>query len=189
MIKKSQDIQSFKMPLGFRGKPALIVQLWWLTQATLFRWSPQFAYPFRAALLRIFGAKIGIKSVIRPTATITYPWKVSLGDNVWIGDEVVLYSLGNIYIGSDTVISQRSYLCAGDHDYTDPSFPIRGPEIRIGDQCWIATDTFVAPGITIGDGTVVGARSSVFKDLPPDMVCIGSPAKPTQPRQKRNMSK
>lgn len=174
------------MPPGFRGRPGWYVQLWWIVQATAFRWSPQFAYPFRAALLRMFGAKVGIGSVIRPTATFTYPWKVSLGNHVWIGDDVVLYSLGQITIGNDTVISQRSYICAGDHDYTDPQFPIRGPAITVGQQCWIATDTYIAPGVTIGDKTVVGARSSVFKDLPSDMVCLGIPAKPVRPRKAKD---
>jgi len=170
------------MPHGFRGRPGWYVQLWWLVQSTFFRWSPQFMYSFRSNLLRIFGAKVGRGLIIRPSATVTYPWKVKLGDNVWIGDDVVLYSLGEIIVGNDTVISQRSYICAGDHDYKDPSFPIRGRRIDIGSECWLATDTYVAPGITIKDKCVIGARSSVLKDLPEGMVCIGTPAKPIKPR-------
>jgi putative colanic acid biosynthesis acetyltransferase WcaF len=172
-----QDLAQFQMPPGFRGRPGWYVQLWWLTQATLFRWSPQIAYRFRASLLRLFGAKIGINTIIRPTATITYPWKLSLGDRAWIGDDVVLYSLGDIQIGSDSVISQRSYICAGDHDYKDPAFPIRGRAISIGQECWIATDVYVAPGVYIADQVVVGARSSVFSNLHAGRVYVGSPAK------------
>ena len=95
---------------------------------------------------------------------------------------MVLYSLGEIHIGAHTVISQRSYLCAGTHDYTRPSFDISAPPIHIGDQVWIASDVFVAPGVSIGDGAVIGARSSVFHDLPEGMVCVGSPAQPLKPR-------
>lgn len=181
--KKTQDISSFRMPQGFRGKPSWYVQLWWLVQATLFRWSPQFMYSFRSNLLRIFGANVGKCLIIRPSATVTYPWKVKIGDHVWIGDDVVLYSLGEITIGDNTVISQRSYICAGDHDYTQPEFPIRGPNIHIGSECWLATDTYVAPGITIKNKCVVGARSGVFKNLPEGMVCAGTPAKPIKPRK------
>ena len=177
-----QDLSRFRLPPGFRGRPGWYVQLWWAAQATVFRWSPQFAYGFRAWVLRLFGAKVGKKVVIRPTVTITYPWKVEIGDYAWIGDDAVLYSLGDIAIGAHAVVSQRSYLCAGDHDYKQPDFPIRGRRIEIGAECWIAADTFVAPGITIGAGSVIGARSSVYTDLPSGMVCMGSPCKPIKRR-------
>ena len=170
-----QDLRAFCLPDGFRGRSAAVVQLWWLVQATLFRWSPQFAYSFRNAVLRAFGAKVGQGVVLRPTVTVTYPWKVSIGDYAWVGDDVVLYSLGEIDIGANTVVSQRSYICAADHDYTQVDFPIRSRKISIGSQVWLAADVFVAPGVTIGEGAVIGARSSVFKNMPAGMVCFGYP--------------
>ena len=100
----------------------------------------------------------------------------------WIGDEVVLYTLGNIKVGNHTVISQRSYLCAGSHKIEDVQFTITSQPIEIGDQCWIATDVFVCPGVKIGFGTVVGARSTVTSDLPPGVIAYGSPAKPAKTR-------
>ena len=103
-----KNLSQYKTPKYFRGKSKITVQLWWLVYALLFRPSPQIMYGFRRFLLRLFGAKIGEKVIIRPTAQITYPWKVSIGDYSWIGDEVVLYSLGEIKIGANTVISQRS---------------------------------------------------------------------------------
>lgn len=177
-----QDLSTFRLPPGFRGRSALTVQLWWFVQAIFFRGSPQFAYRFRNWLLRCFGARIGRSVLIRPTAAITYPWKVKIGDYAWIGDHVVLYSLGEIDIGAHAVVSQSSYLCAGDHDYTQPDFPIRARKITIGEQAWLATDVFVAPGVTVGAGAVIGARSSVFHDMQAGMVCFGSPAKPVKPR-------
>ena len=139
-------------------------------------------YGWRRFLLRSFGAKIGRDVIIRPSAQITYPWKVEIGDYSWIGDDVVLYSLGDIEIGSNTVISQRSYLCTGSHDYASNNFDIYSKKIIIGSKCWLATDVYVAPFVSIGDGTVVGARSSVFKSLPSNKICIGSPAKPIKDR-------
>ena len=177
-----QDLSSFRMPSGFRGHSGVIVQFWWLVQWFLFRPSPQVFYGFRRSLLRLFGAKIGRQVLVRPTAWITYPWKVSIGDYSWIGDEVVLYSLGRIEIGSHTVISQRSYLCAGMHDYSQPNFEILAPPVHIADQVWVAADVFIGPGVSIGEGVVVGARSSVYKDLPAGMFCLGNPAKPIRPR-------
>jgi putative colanic acid biosynthesis acetyltransferase WcaF len=101
---------------------------------------------------------------------------VKIGDYSWIGDDVVLYSLGDIIIGKNTVISQKSYICTGTHNYSKIDFPILAKQIVIGDECWLATDVYVAPGVSIGKRTVVGARSSVFKNLPAGKVCIGSPA-------------
>jgi len=172
-----QNLNIFKLPKNFRGRNAFVVQLWWIVQGTFFRMSPQFLYGFRRFILRAFGAKIGKKVKIRPTVRITYPWKVSVGDYSWIGDDVVLYSLGDIEIGENVVISQKSYLCTGSHNYLQIDFPIFAKKITIKNQCWIATDVFVAPGITIKEGTVVGSRSSVYKDLPANKVCIGNPAK------------
>lgn len=114
--------------------------------------------------------------VIRPSVKITYPWKLTLGDYAWVGDEVNLYTLGEITIGAHSVISQKSYLCTGSHDHASQHFTINATPIVIGEKCWLATDVFVAPGVTIGDGTVVGARSSVFKSLPANVVCRGKPA-------------
>lgn len=178
----TQDLSRFRVPPNFRGRSAVAVQLWWLVQATFFRWSPQFAYGFRAWLLRSFGAKVGRGVVIRPSVTVTYPWKVTIGDFAWVGDDAVLYSLGEIDIGANAVVSQRSYLCAADHDHTLADFPIRSRKITVGAQAWLAADVFIAPGVSIGDGAVIGARSSVFKDMPAGMVCFGYPCTPVKPR-------
>lgn len=177
-----QRLDQFKVPPGFRGRSAIQVQLWWLVECSLFRWSPQFMYGFRRLLLRAFGAKVGVGVVVRPSVRVTYPWNLTLGDYVWIGDDVVLYSLAPIKVGRNSVVSQKSYICAGDHDYTDVSFPIRGVPVTIGEENWIATDVFVAPGVTIGDGNVIGARSSVFSNIGDGMVCLGSPCRPVKPR-------
>ena len=177
-----QDLRSFRVPEGFRGRPEWYVQLWWLVQWFLFRPSPQVLYGWRRFLLRAFGAHIGQHVLIRPTAMVTYPLKLSIGDYSWIGDDVVLYSLGEIKVGAHTVISQRSYLCTGTHDHTAPTFDIQAHPVHIGDQVWVATDVYVAPGVEIGTGSVIGARSSVYTSLPGGMICYGSPAKPVKPR-------
>lgn len=177
-----QRLESFYLPVGFRGRSAFVVQLWWLIQATLFACSPQFMFAWRRWLLRLFGAKIGKGVLVRPSVKVTYPWKVSIGNHAWVGDDVVLYSLGEIEIGDDVVVSQRSYLCAAGHDYTQPDFPIFAQKIHIHAQAWLATDVFVAPGVIIGEGAVIGARSSVFGNMPQGMVCFGHPCKPMKKR-------
>jgi len=177
-----QDLRSFRLPINFRGKNRWYVQFWWLVQSVLFGMSPQFMYGWRRLLLRLFGAKVGYGVLIRPSARITFPWNVTIGDWAWIGDNVELYSLGEIVIGENTVISQRSYICTGCHDYTKASFDIFAEKIIIEPEVWVAADVYVAPGVRINRGCVVGARSSVFEDLPAMMICYGNPAKPMKPR-------
>ncbi len=177
-----QQLDKFTIPKGFRGRNAFIVQLWWLIQSTFFAMSPQFMYGWRRFLLRCFGAEIGKGVIIRPTAKITYPWKLTIGDFSWIGDYVELYTLGEIEVGTNVVISQKCYLCAASHDYQSPSFDIYAKKIIIEDEAWLATDVFIAQGITIGKGAVIGARSTVLSDMPEGMVCVGYPAKAIKPR-------
>lgn len=158
--------------------------MWVLVENTLFRWSPKRADGFRAWLLERFGATVhGRPKVLRRTVRIEVPWNIELGDQVQIGDHALLYSLGPIRIGAFSVVSQHAHLCAGTHDYSDTRFPLRRVPITIGAWCWIATDAFVGPGVTIPDGVVVGARSNVVKDPPAWTVCVGSPARPVGVRR------
>ena len=172
-----QQLEDFRVPSGFRGRSKICVELWWLVQATLFALSPQAMYSWRALLLRLFGARIGRQTIIRPSVRIPYPWKLTIGDYSHIGDEVHLYTYGEIEIGDRVVVSQRSYICTGSHDYTSPTFDLFAKKIVIEAEAWVAMDVFVAPGVTIGRGAVVGARSSVFHDVPPGTISMGTPAR------------
>lgn len=176
------DLRAYDLSKFDLGKPRWFVILWWLIQALLFPISLHNQNNFRCFILRLFGAKIGKDVVIRPTARITYPWKVDIGDYTWIGDDVVFYSVDQINIGSHSVISQKSYLCTASHDIADKSFGLITAPILIGNGTWIATDCFVAPGISIGSNSVIGARSSVMKNIPARQVAWGSPCIVRYPR-------
>ena len=169
------NLKNYKSSSYDRGKSNWLVMIWWLLQAITFPLSLHNFNNFRCWLLRLFGAKIGQGVVIRPTARFTYPWKISIGDYSWIGDDVVFYSIDRIEIGSHAVISQKSYLCTASHDFRDPSFPTMASPIRVGNGAWVATDCFIAPGVTIGANAVIGARSSVFRDISQQQVAWGSP--------------
>jgi len=180
--RKFQDLSLFRMPAGFRGRSAVVVQIWWIVQATFFRMSPQALYGWRSFLLRAFGAKIGKSVRIRSTTRVTYPWKLTVGDFVWVGDDCVFYNLGEIEVGSHVAIAHDVYFCTGLHDYQRLEFPIGEKPIRIEDEVWIPNDVFLGPGVTIGKGAIVGARSTVLHDLPEGMICYGNPAKAVKPR-------
>ncbi|MFB2973952.1 hormogonium polysaccharide biosynthesis acetyltransferase HpsU [Aerosakkonema sp. BLCC-F183] len=180
------DLRKYNQSGFDRGRPGWYVLLWWLVQAIAFTLTPHNLHVPRAALLRLFGAKIGKGVVIRPTARFTYPWKVEIGDYSWIGDDVVFYSLDRISIGRHSIISQKTYLCTGNHDIQDPAFALITKSIEIGNGVWVATDCFIGPGVKIGANAVVGARSSVFRNLPTGQVCWGNPCRPHHPREMRD---
>jgi putative colanic acid biosynthesis acetyltransferase WcaF len=182
------DLRRYDQSWFDRGRPGWLVLLWWLVQAIVFPLSPHFLNAVRVGLLRLFGAQIGRGVIIRPTARFTYPWKVTIGDYSWIGDDVVFYSLDRIAIGQHCVISQKSYLCTGSHDIQDPLFNLQTAAIAIGHGVWVATDCFVAPGVQIGSNTVVGVRSTVLHNLPAQQVCWGSPCRPQYQRQMEGRS-
>ncbi|OLO27352.1 colanic acid biosynthesis acetyltransferase WcaF [Priestia megaterium] len=176
-MKNIINLNKYNQNWYSRGKNNFTILIWWFIQGTLFRFSLHNMYNWRNWLLRLFGAKIGRGVKIRSTAKFTYPWKVSIGNDSWIGDNVKFYSLDNISIGSNCVISQESYLCTGSHDIEDVYFGLVTKPIFIKDGAWVASDVFVYPGVTIHEMAVVAARSTVTTDLSAKKVYGGSPAK------------
>jgi putative colanic acid biosynthesis acetyltransferase WcaF len=167
---------------SFSLKNRLKRVLWNTICLILFKYSPAPFHAWRRFILRLFGAKIGSKVHVYGKVKIWAPWNLHLGDYCGIGDGVNLYSQDKIYIGKYAVISQGAHLCAGTHDYTKPGFPLLTKPIIIGNYAWIASEAFIHPGVTIGEGTVVGARSVVTADLPEWQICSGFPCKPIKPR-------
>jgi putative colanic acid biosynthesis acetyltransferase WcaF len=157
--------------------------LWNFVWVLTCRWTPAPLFAWRSCVLRRFGAKVGRGVHVYPAVKIWAPWNLEIGDQAGIGNGATLYSQGKIRIGRRAVISQGAHLCAGTHDYTQPGFPLITKPIVIGDQAWIAAEAFVHPGVTIGEGCVVGARSVVTKDLPAWTVCSGFPAKVLRERR------
>ncbi len=133
-------------------------------------------------MLRLFGARLGRGVHVYPRAVIWAPWNIELGDESGFADGVHVYSQEKIRLGMRVVISQGVHLCAGTHDYEATGFPLVTKPIEIGDYVWIAAEAFVHPGVVIGEGVVIGARSVVTKDMPAWTVCAGHPCKPIKER-------
>lgn len=140
-------------------------------------------YGWRNMLLRLFGAKIGNNVLVRPSVRVTYPWKLTIGNNSWIGDYAELYNLGEIDIGNNSVVSQYAYLCTGSHEFASAAFDIYAKPIIVEDEAWIAAGAFVHPGVKIARGSVVAARSVVTKNTRPYFIHVGSPAMPMKDRR------
>jgi putative colanic acid biosynthesis acetyltransferase WcaF len=150
---------------------------WSIVQALLIRPSPGRAMGWRRFWLKLFGAKVGKLSGIRPTTRIVHPWLLTLDDFAMLGDGVTVYNLGHVTVGQHTVVSQNVHLCAGTHDYTGPDLPLIRSTITLGRGVWVCADAFIGPGVTIGDNTVVAARAVVVKDTEPNVVVGGNPAR------------
>lgn len=155
---------------------------WGFVQATLFRFSPRPLHAWRNLLLRLFRADIHPSARVYPRARVWAPWNLTMGPRATIADDVDCYCVERITLGERVVVSQYSYLCGATHDFELRGRPLVPLPITIGAGTWIAADVFVGPGVTIGEESVVGARSSVFSDLPAWKVCVGSPAKPVRDR-------
>ena len=106
-----------------------------------------------------------------------------------LADGVICYNVAPITLRSGALVSQRAYLCAATHDINDPEFRLIANPILIGRQCWIASEAFVGPGVTVGDGAVLGARAAAFADLAEWTVYRGNPAIPLRRRPHQPMSK
>lgn len=175
-------------PTTWTRRENAIRALWMLVGAPLFRLTFHNWYGVRARMLRAFGARIGQGTIIRPTVHVEIPWNLDIKDGVMIGDHAILYALGTITIGERAVISQYAHLCAGTHDYTDRTFPLLREPITIGPDAWIGSDAFVGPGVTVGHHAVLGARSSAYKNIEPEWICVGNPARPLRKRTLREDS-
>lgn len=162
---------------GFsRGVPAWKEAAWWVVRSLFF--APWFPVPSRVkvAMLRLFGAKVGSGVVIRSRVNITFPWRFECGDHVWLGDEVLVLSLGKVTIGSSVCVSQRAFLCTGSHDFRKESFNLITKPITIGDGCWVGACAFIGPGVTVFPNTVCAAGAVVVRDAGPDALVAGNPA-------------
>jgi putative colanic acid biosynthesis acetyltransferase WcaF len=157
----------------------------WGVVKPLFRFSPRIFFAWRNFLLRCFGARIGKQVHIYNSVVVYFPWNLELGDWSAIGEQALIYNLGPVRIGSRVTISQRAHLCAGTHDHTNPSMPLLKPPVTVADQAWICADAFLGPGVTVGEGAVVGARAVVVKDVASWQIVAGNPARVVGQREWR----
>jgi len=151
--------------------------MWWLFDSLFVRWTPQVLYGWRRFALRLFGAKLGRKVLIRPGVRVTFPWKLVIGDHCWIGDNATLYNIEKITIGEHSVVSQDAYLCTATHDHCDITFSLIASPIVVEAESWIAARAFIGPGVRISRGGVVGAGSLVLSDVDSATIVGGVPAR------------
>lgn len=169
------DLSKFANEDFERGAKRWKEAAWLLTKRIFFQTSVPWPSALRSSLLRWFGAQVGTGVVIRANVNISFPWRLILGDYVWLGEEVMILSLAPVTIGSHVCISQRSFLCTGSHDHRRETFDLIVRGITLGDGSWIAAQSFIGPGVEVGSGSVVSAGSVVMNSVPERTLVRGNP--------------
>jgi putative colanic acid biosynthesis acetyltransferase WcaF len=157
--------------------------LWQGTWLMLASWTPPAFHPWRRLLLRAFGANVHEWCDVRGSARVWYPPNLTMGEGALIGPRVICYNMSQIKLEKYALVSQGAHLCGGNHDIDSPGFELFSKPILLRARSWVAADAFVAPGVTIGEGAVLGARGVALSDLEPWTVYIGNPALPRRKRK------
>ena len=160
--------------------------VWSAVWVLLFRPSFKTCHGWRRFLLRLFGARISSKARIHASAKVWAPWNLTMEDYATLGPSVDCGCAAPIFIGANSTVSQYTYLCAATHDYEHPNMLLITKSIHIEDQVWICAGVYVGPGLTIKQGSVVGARAVVVKDVEPWTVVAGNPAGFIKKRELKN---
>ncbi len=176
------DIKENRRATKYSSEETIRRMLWKMAQP-FFRFSPRACFGWRRWLLRCFGARIGQDVHVYPSATIYFPWNFEAGDESAIGEHAFVYDLGRVTLGARVTISHRAHLCAGTHDYCRRDFALLRPPIVVGSDAWICADAFVGPGVTIGEGAIVGARAVAMKDVKAWSIVVGNPARESKKRE------
>lgn len=150
--------------------------IWGVVKNTIWKLCWHRFWFLRMLILRAFGSDVSLTSMAFGSTNITRAWDIVIGRYVALGPRVHIYNLNKVIIGDNTVISQDAYICGGTHDYTDKTLPLLREDVVIGNNVWICAGAFIAPGVTIGEGAVIAARSVVVKDVEPWTIVGGNPA-------------
>ena len=149
---------------------------WYFINVIFFK-SSFFPFNFlKIFLLQLFGCSLGKGVVIKPNVNIKYPWKLSLGNYVWIGERVWIDNLDNVTIGNHVCISQGAMLICGSHNYKKQSFDLITKEITLNDGVWIGAKSIILPGVVAESHAILSAGSIISKNLESFTVYKGNPA-------------
>jgi putative colanic acid biosynthesis acetyltransferase WcaF len=161
-----------------RGAGRIKEGLWLVCRALAFAYVNPFN-SVRTAVLRLFGARIGSGVIIKPGVKIKFPWRLDVGDHSWIGEDVWIDNLDWVRIGSNSCVSQGTYLCTGNHDWSKDAFDLKTGAIHIGREVWITARCVLGPGVSIGDRSIVSLGTTVRQSVPANSICASVQAEVT----------
>ncbi len=177
---QGRSLMGLSEPLDSSSPHSLMNQvmrsLWQVVWLFAYRPSPKAFHGWRRFLLRMFGAKISRNAYPYPSVKVWAPWNLEMDEMSCLGPDVDCYCVDKVVLGVGATVSQYSFLCTAGHDYRLSNRPMITAPITIGQRAWVAADAFIGPGVTVGEGAIVGARASVFRDIEPWAVVGGNPA-------------
>ena len=165
----------YRSELSWRNQLARAV--WTGVWGLLCRPSPRPFHAWRRFWLRVFGARIGRGVAVYPSARVWAPWNLEMAAGSGLADGVDCYNVDRVVLEEGAIVSQYAFLCTASHDITDPGRRLTTAPISLGRSSWVCAGAFLHPGVTIGEGAVVAARSVVVKNVGPWAVVGGNPAK------------
>jgi putative colanic acid biosynthesis acetyltransferase WcaF len=169
------DLGNFSNTNFYHGRNWFVRAMWVLVSYSFFHTNLPYPSIFKSSLLKFFGARIGAGVVIRGRVIIKQPWRLYLGDNVWIGEGVWIDNLVDIKIGNNVCISQGAMLLTGNHNYKSKKFDLITGKIILEDGVWIGAKCLVGPHVCCHSHSVLTAGSTTFKDLEPYAIYKGNP--------------
>ncbi|MFC4261284.1 WcaF family extracellular polysaccharide biosynthesis acetyltransferase [Ferruginibacter yonginensis] len=172
---KQVDLSTFNNQWYQPGSPIKRL-LWYFINVVFFKSSCFPFYALKTFLLRLFGATVGKGVCIKPCVNIKYPWLLTIGDYVWIGEQVWIDNLAKVTIGNHVCISQNALLLCGNHDYTSTQFDLIVKPIVIEDGAWIGAQSTVCGGAHCATHTVVALGAVLVGDTTPYAIYKGNPA-------------
>ena len=168
------------------GAPLLKQLLWFYLGSPLLMsyWLPFSA--LKVGILRLFGASIGNQVRIKPGVRVKFPWRLTVGDSCWLGEQAWIDNIASVALAHDVCLSQGVYLCTGNHDWSRETFDLRLGPITIGHSAWIGARAVVGPGVIVGEGAVLSLNSVASCSLSAWTIYVGNPAKPVKQRPIQN---
>ena len=176
LIYKNKS-QKSRYSSPWNRKEAVLIRIWECFWNLFIRWNPKLFFPWHLFCLKIFGCKVYGRPFIAPTCRIYAPWLLKISNKACLATGCEVYNLGPIEIGERATIAQYAYLCNGTHDLSDPKSPLLVGEIKIQKDVFIGAKAIILPGLTISEGSVIGAGSVLTKDTEPWGIYAGNPAK------------
>lgn len=170
----------------YKGGPKLKMVLWYFVNNYIFDSAFPWPYRLKNYLLRLFGASVGKRVVIKTNVRIKYPWRFRIGNHSWVGESCWIDNLDEVIIGDNVALSQGALLLTGNHDYSDITFPYRLGKIILEDGVWIGAKSIVCPGVVCKSHSVLTVNSVANRDLEPWGVYSGQPAVIVRTRKFKN---
>lgn len=169
------------------GRSFFVRATWQIVEALVLLNPTVVSYSFKRWVLRRFGAQVGSNVLIKPHVHVKHPWRLTIGDNSWVGERAWIDNMEQVDVGSNVVISQGAYICTGNHDWSDPGMGLTPRPIRVEDGAWIGAFAKVGPGRTIGRESIITLGSVVTSDTEPSGIYTGNPAEKVGERVVRDV--